>query len=154
MDTRILNAVGFIGQYFAEYEEEVFEQEDLNDALLDHGFSGGEITEAFRWIEEKTLAGGLAKKAFTSTQISPSLRVLNRVETMVITPAAHGVLIELHTRGVIDLIIVEEIIERAMELGGGDVNAKSMRRLAALTVFSHMQSDWREWLQSNTTVLQ
>ncbi len=154
MDTRVLDAVGFIGQYFADVEDESFEQDDLNDALVDQGFSSTEIKEAFRWIEEKTLAEGLSRKRSLETQLSPSLRVLSRIEAMKITPEAHGVIIGLHTRGVIDQLTVEEIIERAMALSGPEVSPRSIRRIAALTVFARMQAEWREWLQSSTTVLQ
>ncbi|NCN42080.1 DUF494 domain-containing protein [bacterium] len=154
MNTRVMDVVGFIGQYFSEYEEDSFEQDELNDALVDQGFSTGEIKEAFRWIEEKTLAEGLSKKPMLETQLSPSLRVLSKIEAMRITPEAHGVLIGLHGRGVIDQLIVDEIIDRAMALSGPEVGPRTIRRIAALTVFVRMQNEWREWLQLNTTVLQ
>jgi uncharacterized protein Smg (DUF494 family) len=156
MDPRVMDAVGLIGQFVSDHEESIYAQDDLKSVLRDHGFSSNEISRAFHWIEEHTLGKSQAKthSPRSPAQIHRPLRVLTPIEAMKITPEGYGALLALYDRGVIDIIQFEEIIDRALRMPGDAVEGRLMKRLASLVLFNQVQSEWREWLQSKTTVIQ
>lgn len=156
MKPRIMDAVGFIGQFVSDHWEAVFAQEDLKSALMDQGFSSEEITRAFGWIEEHTMGPSLASKgaSVSSVQIRPSMRMLTQFEQTKISPEGYGVLVSLYERGVLDILQFEDTLERAMRMSGEEVDALWMKRLASLVLFNRVQSEWREWLQSKSTLIQ
>lgn len=146
MKTRVLEAVGFIGRFFADYGHEDSFEVGLSEALLDQGFSDSEVKEAYRWIEEKTLGTGVVgqKNVASGPQLTPSMRVLSREEGRKLSREAYGVLIDLHSRGVFDILVVEEILQRAMALKKDTIYPADIKRLAALIVFSQMQDGWAD----------
>ncbi len=157
MDPRIMDAVGFIGQFVSDHWEASFGQDDINYALQDQGFSRQEISSAFRWIEEHTLGrstrSSRAKNA-SPARIQPPTRILTALEAMKISPRAYGTLVEVYERGVLDILQFEEVIERAMKTPGDMVSPRLMKRLAALTLFNQVQGEWRNFLQSKSTLVQ
>jgi|GEM_PF-1236128 len=155
MDPRIMDAVGFIGQFVSDHWEAMFGQDDINYALQDQGFSHEEITRAFRWIEDHTL-GELSSRPTSkvTARMQPPSRVLSSIESMKISPRAFGALVSLYERGVMDILQFEEVIERAMKTPGDSVSSRQMKRLAALTLFNRVQSDWRDFLHSKSTLIQ
>lgn len=147
MKTRVLEAVGFIGRFFADYGHEDSFDVGLSEALLDQGFSDSEVKEAYRWIEEKTLGTGVVGKAsLAGPRLTPSLRILTESEARKLSPDAYGVLIELHSRGVFDVLVVDEILQRSMMLKKDTIQPSDIKRLAALIVFTQMQDDWADLL--------
>lgn len=155
MDPRIMDAVGFIGQFVSDHWEAMFGQDDINYALQDQGFSSEEITRAFRWIEDHTLGElSIAPTSKVTARILPASRVLSSIESMKISPRAFGALMSLYERGVMDILQFEEVIERAMKTPGDSVSSRQMKRLAALTLFNRVQSDWRDFLHSKSTLIQ
>ncbi|MEO5667660.1 MAG: DUF494 family protein [Bdellovibrionota bacterium] len=156
MDPRIMDAVGYIGQFVSDHWEAMFGQEDISYALQDQGFSSEEITRAFRWIEGHTLGETLEKSATkTGTpRLQPPSRVLGSIEAMKISPRAFGALVSLYERGVLDILQFEEVIERAMKTPGDSVSSRQMKRLAALTLFNRVQNEWRDFLHSKSTLIQ
>jgi uncharacterized protein Smg (DUF494 family) len=158
MDPRVMDAVGFIGQFVSDHWEAVFGHDDLKDALLDQGFSDQEISNAFSWIEDHTLGKrsrkGRSKIKPSVAQIRPPHRVLTNIEAMKIAPEAFGALLSLYERGVLNLLQFEEVIERAMRTPVDQVGSRQMKRLAALTLFNQVQNDWRDLLHSKSTLVQ
>lgn len=152
MRTRLLDVVGFIGQFFYEYGHEDHYEEELSEALLERGISEHEVKEAYRWMEEKALGPGSRKK---HQRVVSSTRVLTRLEKNAIGPEAHGVLIDLLSRGIIDQLTADEVIARAVSSNPpSSISARQMKRLVALTVFSRLQGEWREWVQSSSSFVQ
>jgi uncharacterized protein Smg (DUF494 family) len=156
MDPRIMDAVGFIGQFVSDHWEAMFGQDDISYALQDQGFSSEEITRAFRWIEDHTLgeAAQTKRKPTDAPRILPPSRVLGPIEAMKISPRAFGVLVGIYERGVLDVLQFEEVIERAMKTPGDSVSSRQMKRLAALTLFNRVQNEWRDFLHSKSTLIQ
>jgi uncharacterized protein Smg (DUF494 family) len=148
LKTRVLEAVSFIGRFFADYGHEDSFEVELSEALMDQGFSDSEVKDAYRWIEEKTLGTGVVGKKglYQGPRFTPPLRVLTEQERLKLSPEAYGILIDLHFRGVFDILIVEEILLRAMALKRETVRPVDIKRLAALIVFTQMQEDWADLL--------
>ena len=156
MEPRIMDAVGFIGQFVSDHWEAIFGQEDISYALQDQGFSRDEITRAFLWIEDHTLGQTVKKPRSLNSppRLQPPSRVLSPIEAMKITPRAFGALVSIYERGVLDILQFEEVLERAMKTPGDAVSSRQMKRLAALTLFNRVQNEWRDFLHSKSTLIQ
>ena len=85
--------------------------------------------------------------------IHPPMRVLSNAEQGKINSAAHGVMVKYYERGLIDAPTLEEIIDRAMRSDSEEVGEKEIRRIASLTLFNRVQSEWRDYLKvTNTSI--
>jgi Smg protein len=168
MSLRVMDAVGLIGQLVADHWESMSGPQDVTDQLLHHGFSSTEITEAFKWIESHTLGpsdkASKATKKKTATKktkavakgprLNPSLRTLTNYEKVRFSPAGHGFLLTLYEKGMLDLLQLEEVIEKAVRSSSDTVGIQELKRLAALVLFTRMQSDSRDLLHSKSSLVQ
>ncbi len=153
-----MDAVGFIGKYVADHWESMIDQEDIHDELLNIGFSSKEITDAFRWIEKNTL--GSVDGTFEENdgsqpqmQVSPPIRVLSAVEKLKVSPAAYGTLVKYYDRGLIDPVLLEEILERALHSESDELSAKDILRITSLAIFNKVQAEWRDFLHTTNTLV-
>jgi len=157
MEPRVMDVVGFIGQFFSDQDGAALGQEELKDALWGHGFSSAEISRAFRWIEDQTLGKKRKKKKSkkaNKAQIRPSLRLLTPMESLKITPEAYGFLVSIYESGLLDMLLFEEVVGQALAANADEIGARQMKRIAALTLFQQSQEEWRAAWQANTTVVQ
>ena len=156
MSPRIMDAVGFIGRLVADDFDALLDQNDIKEELVNMGFSNKEISNAFKWIEETTLGQVTAKPPRRkkdlsqppSPKIQPPFRKLGALEEAKIKPKAQGLLLNYYNRGVVDPILLEEILEKIMKLNVEEVGEREVRRISALTLFGRVQGDWRELLAS------
>jgi uncharacterized protein Smg (DUF494 family) len=151
MNAKVMDAVGLIGRYVADNWENMGDSSDLLDELENLGFSSREISDAFRWIERNTLGGDGPARRLDAHR--PSMRVLSAVEASRLAPQAQGFLQGLYDRGLIDVVLFEEILERAFKSESEEIGEKEMRRIASLTVFNRVQSEWRDFLHSTNTLV-
>jgi Smg protein len=172
MSLRIMDAVGLIGQLVADHWENMSGPQDVTDQLLHHGYSTREITEAFKWIESHTLgpsdkAKATQKKTTKTSKKSsktvstrkelalrPALRILTSYEKVRFSPAGHGYLLSLYEKGMLDLLQLEEVIEKAVRSSSDTVGIQELKRMAALVLFTKMQSDSRDLLHSKSSLVQ
>jgi uncharacterized protein Smg (DUF494 family) len=82
-----------------------------SDKLKDYDKS--EISAAYSWVLQKIQSGDL-KDRIAHHDISAPRRILHSAERVVITPEAHGYLLEMVLLGLIDYQRMEYIIEQAM----------------------------------------
>ena len=151
---RVMDVVGFIGKFVTDNFDGPFDQEEILDELLSQGFSSREISDAFKWIERNTL--GDPKDTPIGAVLAPQrapMRVLTVAEQSKISPKAFGQLMSLNERGILDAVLLEEIIERLMKYEPEDITDKEVRRIAALSVFTRVQAEWRDFLHQTNTLL-
>ena len=157
MNPRVMDAVGFISRFVADHWESIADSGEILDELMNQGFSNREISNAFKWIEENTLGSDLANGTDEDLappfSIRPPHRVLSPIERSKITPSAQGLLMRYYERGLLEAVLLEEIIERIMRSESEDVGDKEVKRITALTLFNRVQSDWRELLHSTNTLV-
>ena len=154
MNPRVMDAVGFIGKFVCENNESHFDQGEILDELLSQGFSSREISDAFKWIERNTLGDPKdTPLMIVPTENRPPLRVLTLAEQSKITPKSFGQLSSLYERGILDPVLLEEIIERLMKNEDEEITDKDVRRIAALSVFTRVQAEWRDFLHQTNTLL-
>lgn len=159
MSLRVMDAVGLIGQFVADHWESINGPQDLMDELLHQGFSSGEIKGAFKWIESHTLGhpGKISDGApprRPSSHLLPSLRIMTSYEKIRFSPAGQGYLMSLHEKGLLDLLQVEEVIEKALRSSSDTVGIRELKSLAALVLFTKIQSDARDLLLSKSSLVQ
>ncbi len=154
MNPKVLDAARIIGRYVEEYAEQYLDHGDLKNELLNLGFSNEEISEAFKWIELNTLGSEADQKSAGEPSSNPQpIRVLTPQEEEKISPDAWGYLVRLHDRGILDPTILEEILEKILSSEKEQFREKDVRRLAALTVFNHVQGEWKELLHNTNTLI-
>jgi len=151
MNPKVMDAVGLIGRYVADNWEHMVDPTDLLDELENLGFSTREISDAFRWIERNTLGSEGPVKKVEGPR--PPMRVLSAIESAKLAPQAHGFLQSLYDRGLIDVVLFEDILEKALKGEGEEVSERQVRRIASLTVFMRVQSEWRDFLHSTNTLV-
>lgn len=156
MNPKVLDVVGVIGRFVSENWESMADQEDLLDELQNQGFSSRDISEAFRWIEKNTLGAddeANARESATTVSIHPPARTLTPIEANKLTTEAHGFLLKFYERGLLDPLLLEDILERVVRMEAEEVGIKEIRRLTALTLFIRVQSEWRDYLHSTNTLI-
>ncbi len=158
MNPKVMDAVGFIGRYVADHWESIVDQDEICDELTNLGFSNTEITDAFRWIERNTLGSdeGTFEDGATSDHtagIRPPVRVLTAIEQSKISSDAYGVLMGYYNRGLIEPVLLEEIIERALQSESEEIGGTEIRRITSLTLFNKVQAEWREYLRTTNTLV-
>jgi uncharacterized protein Smg (DUF494 family) len=77
------------------------------------GYDKSEISAAYSWIIQNIESGKLRERVMKQNVQAPR-RILHSAERIVITPEAHGYLLEMVMLGLIDYHRMEYIIEQAM----------------------------------------
>ena len=154
MNQRVMDVVGFIGKFVTENFDSPFDQSEILDELQSRGYSTREITDAFRWIERNTLGDPKDRPlSKVPDQKRPAFRVLTVAEQSKISPKSFAALSDLYERGILDSILLEEIIDRIMKHESEEMSEKEVRRVAALSVFTRVQSEWKDFLHATNTLL-
>lgn len=154
MNPRIKDVVGLIGHYVSDNWESYIDREEISDELLHRGYNSREIRDAFHWIDEMTLGAlrdAMAQNTIVKNQ--PSQRVLSPIEANKMSNEAWSVLMGFYARGLIDPTLLEEIIDRCMQLEIDEIMVSKVKEVTALTLFKHLHDEWKEFLHSSSTLL-
>lgn len=148
MENRIWDMLYLLLQEIIEEDLDLHENDgELRKMLIAEGYQEEEIEEAVSWLENYFRALPLKPEVPIATgdgRRRRSLRVLSFDEKMVIMPDAHGLLMRLESRGIIDPEIKEEIIQRAMNMFEDGLGAEEMRMVALLTLFEQGRDNLEE----------
>jgi uncharacterized protein Smg (DUF494 family) len=112
---------------------EMKSNKQLNEIDMQHlsklGYTQNEISTAFSWIYTKLYPG---EKIFSDeSRIPHSYRMLHDVEKNIITPEAHGYLIQLRELSLINDVDIESIIDRVIVSGFSKVTLEDMKSFVA-----------------------
>jgi Smg protein len=102
--------------------------------LEEGGYTQAEISSAFSWLFDK-LAVSNQVLSHVERQVERSYRILHEFEKMVITPEAQGYLIQLRELGILDDVMLETVIDRAMMSGYSKIGLDETRIIVASLVF-------------------
>lgn len=152
MNPKVMDAVGFISRFVNDHWESMVDSSEVRDELTNQGYSTREISDAFKWIEANTLGTDYDSLPVESPE-KPPMRVLTDTEREKLTPQAVGLLMQFYDRGIVDALILEEILERATKSEQDEIDEKEVRRITALTLFTRIQDDWLEILHSTNTLI-
>jgi uncharacterized protein Smg (DUF494 family) len=105
---------------------------DVN-SLTREGYTQTEISTAFSWLFERIQAGPSTIQEGPDT--SRSHRMLHDAEKMIISPDAHGYILQCRQLGLLTATDVETIIERIMTAGFSAVGLQEVKSLIAGLLF-------------------
>lgn len=112
------------------------ELKDVNTDKLQE-YDNAEISAAYSWVLQKYKAGDIKVESTRNKNTEEnSHRVLHIAERMMITPAAHGYLLELLNMGLIDHLQMEQIIEKVMLHPTERVTLEKIKNVASNMIFS------------------
>jgi len=106
------------------------EFDPLTAELIGLGYSKHEIETALFWYYNRLEASGNAE-IFSDQPDSNSFRVLHEVERTILTPGAYGYLVELRALGLITVLDMDHIIEKAIIVGGRKVTVDDIKSFVA-----------------------
>lgn len=108
--------------------------------LSDKGYTQNEISTAFSWLFDKIhLGDNILSEG--SRRLPHSHRVLHESERSVITPEAHGYLLQLRELRLLDDMDIELAIDRIMMAGFGSVGIDEMKSVIASIIFDYDDSN-------------
>jgi Smg protein len=138
---RVLAIVSFIAQYFLD-DRDMMTESDLVEELLSVGFEAEEIDAAFIWMESQALC---APSGSETSLNAPALshRVFSTEENRTLSSEARGFLTRLRTMGILDDLIQEEVIEKALLMADDEITLKEIKTITVLTMFANSQNEWR-----------
>jgi uncharacterized protein Smg (DUF494 family) len=130
----------YILREILEGERDIYEDEDdIKNTLISEGYDELEINTAFGWLESYFQA--LSPELEPSKPATPprGVRVLSFDERLTISPEAHGLLMNMESKGLIAPEITEEILNRSMNMFDDLIGLEEMRLVALLTIFEQGQ---------------
>ena len=144
----MLEILLFLFQNYLEKNVKGQENSDSNDLtsqLEVAGFDPKEIQQAFDWFDQlNTLE--LTAEMTSSTAI----RCFNHEEQARLSVAARGFLQFLEQAKVIDPLVRELIIDRAMAIGQGEINIKQMQWVVLMVLYNQPeQKAALAWVESH-----
>ena len=103
--------------------------------LAERGYSQSEISTALSWIYDKMNLREPLKRVRSSR--AKSYRIFHEAERQIITKEARGFLIEMYELGLIDMLDLENIIERSLMSGSNAVDRDEIKSIVASVIFEY-----------------
>lgn len=141
MRERVLAIVSFIAQYFLD-DQDVITETDLIEELLAVGFETDEIDAAFCWMETQAFRTPASGET-TLAPLALSHRVFTAEENQGLSPEARGFLARLRSMGILDDILLEDVIAKALNTVEDEVTLKEIKTITVLAMFASSQQEWR-----------
>jgi uncharacterized protein Smg (DUF494 family) len=136
MNERVVEILVYIMSEIHGTKQVTTKLDVLSRDLLQRGYTENEISSAFSWLFDRYRADFEELIRNTGPLLNNSFRILHDLERMIITPAAHGYLLQLRALGILDDGEIEQIIERAMMMGGSRIDENEIKALIASTLFN------------------
>lgn len=132
MQDRIQQILGFLIQAISLKRDLFYEADEIWQELLEKGYDYSDIQKAILHIQKTSLK---TPGSFWSDGI-PVHRIYSQQEMLQLPRRVRGYLWKLKWRGVINHVLEDEIIEKAMNLNE-PLNLTEIKTVAALTIFGH-----------------
>ncbi|RJP76562.1 MAG: DUF494 family protein [Candidatus Zixiibacteriota bacterium] len=140
---RIMELLVLLMDEFGGGSLQTEQMDHISEDLLSRGYTEQEISAAFFWLYHRF--GEEHGDASPARDFQPpadtSHRALNSIEQRYISPEAFGYLLQLRHVGLISMMEMEKILERAMLLGLVPVGLDEMKLITQAELFG----DGRLW---------
>jgi uncharacterized protein Smg (DUF494 family) len=134
MYQRVMAIIGIISDYLAD-EIDLFAQEDeIVDDLVSLGFDFSEIETAFGWIANLSQGKELNINLLDLEPESDFQRHFSAEERQVLSPAARSWLSKLRQMDIIDQVVIEDIFDQAIILGGSHIGVEDIKIIATMVI--------------------
>lgn len=132
MRERFLDLVTLLARSL--FEEGREDEETIVEELVAEGHDPQDIREALDWLEQVAAARGGRPVARLDGEPTAA-RVLTPAEQLKIDAQAYGFLVRLRQLGLVDALLLERVLERAMEVEADEIGVEEMKQVAALVLF-------------------
>lgn len=134
MQEKIIEIIVYLLEEFQTGEIATNNYTDLSKELISRGYTENEINLAISWVfnhfQNETQDSVDEIKYSTG-----SIRVLNEIERMIITPQAYGYLIQLRQLELLTDTDLEFVIERAIAIGSSSVTIEDIKNITVSLLF-------------------
>lgn len=130
MERNIVEILVILLRQYPEGDIKPEEFDPLTADLIGLGYSPQEIETALFWYYNR-LESNTGDQVATDHPDSKSFRILHEVERTILTPGAYGYLVELRALGLISILDMDQIIEKAIIVGGKKVSQEDIKSLVA-----------------------
>lgn len=103
----------------------------LAQFLQEKGYTSNEIHAVIPWLIDRSGPLSESLESLGPISLSKTHRILNELESSVITPRAHGYLIQLRELGLISAVEMERVLEQAATLGLAKVGVIEIEAIAS-----------------------
>ncbi|MCD6166340.1 DUF494 family protein [bacterium] len=131
MNERVVEILVYLMSEIQNNKGNIDQIDTISQELINKGYTENEINIAFSWLFEKMQSETEEVLENTELVSEESFRVLHDTEKMVISPKAHGYLLQLKNWGLIDTVGMEQVIERATMLGRGPITENEIKSIVA-----------------------
>ncbi len=140
MRERFLDLVTLLARYLFEDGRE--DEQTVMEELVAEGHDAQDIREALEWLEQVAAARGGQPIARPDGDQSAA-RVLTPAEQLKIDALAFGFLMRLRQLGLLDALLLERVLERAMEVEMDEIGLDEIKQIAALVLFDRSPHEVR-----------
>ena len=137
---RILAIVNLIVQYLMEDDQAWGGERAIVEELMQVGFAAGEIDAAFDWITHLSRQGQQVASGFVPPA---SQRIFTPEEWRALGSESIDFLLRLRRLGLVDDLVHEEIVEKALEAADEGLRLEDLKVIAALLVLARTQQALR-----------
>jgi Smg protein len=110
------------------------DQQELEDELLQAGFSEGEIEKAFHWMDELVLRQGSQPY---QVDADLSMRIYTETEMGRLDVECRGFLLFLEQNGILDPVSRELVIDRATALESAEIGIDELKWITLMVLANH-----------------
>lgn len=156
MKENVLDVLMYLFEnYFYDEPEEDTDRETMQASLIEAGFSDGEVSKAFEWLD------GLAEQRELPElvdSVTEPVRVFSDYEQQRLDADCRGFMIYLENAGVLDSHRRELVVDRVMALDNQQVDLDDLKWIILMVLFTQKGQEanfaWMEnHLFSNTEEL-
>ncbi|RMG68740.1 MAG: DUF494 family protein [Calditrichaeota bacterium] len=131
MQQRVIEIIEILLREISRLQDAPSSQlEQLSEKLLEKGYTEPEIRTAVDWLllqfEGRSERSGRGRRHSRS----PGIRLLSRDEQALVGPRAYGYLIHLQALGILNPILVDQVIERSF-INGLDIDPEEIKNIVA-----------------------
>ena len=130
MERNIVEILVILLRQYPEGDIKPEEFDPLTADLIGLGYSKQEIETALFWYYNR-LEHNEKEQVFSDQPDSKSFRILHEVERTILSPGAYGYLVELRALGLISVLDMDQIIEKAIIVGGRKVSVDEIKSYVA-----------------------
>lgn len=136
MNERVVEILIYLMTEIRENRGGMEQIEGISRDLKQQGYTENEINAAFSWLFERIKSD--TEQVFQNNRGGrpQSFRMLHDVEKIVLTPGAYGYILQLQQLNLLDASEVEQVIERAMMLGGNKVDVNDIKSIVMSLFFN------------------
>ncbi len=134
MKENVIDVLLYLFENYIDTEDTDKPDKDTLELELEQvGFQQREVSKAFEWLENMTVASDSTIPSPRSVQ--PSLRIYAREENERLDVAARGYLLFLEQAGVLDPETREIVIDRVMALDTDDIDLDQLKWIVLMVLF-------------------